>query len=564
MAAERTVTDAPDPLATRVAAVRLTIGTAACLATLLLPAMAASAHAQLVSTTPTDGETVAASPEQIELDFSETVSVPMDGIRLFDHSATRVSTGLAERSGDGSTVVLPVTGQLGMGTYVVTWRVVSADGHPINGAFVFHVGAPSQGSDEDIVDAVNGEGGGGGWAAVAAGLARWLTYAAALAVIGSFCFIQLFGDAAAGSSIVRLITICCVVGAVGSLLQVALFAIRSTGQGIGALADADAWIYSFASPVGVAALVRVAGLIFIYVGVVTATPWTGWGASALLVAAELVSGHTRTTTPAWLAYASDAAHVATAAVWFGGLAALLLSLRSWRAADRPAKAAQTVAGFSTMASWSVLGLVVAGAFLAWLQVRALSALFTTPYGWTLLAKLVMVGVVLLVALYNKRRLVPAIVKRSSDSAAAWTRLQRTVLAEATGLVVVLGVTALLVDLQPAAEAAGIEGPFSTYVEFGDGQLNLVVDPNRAGLNEIHVYLLDASGVPADSPGEVTIELSLPAQDIGPIVRNPTPAGPGHYLLIGNELALPGEWDITVRQRTSEFEEVVVTVTCRVN
>jgi copper transport protein len=158
--------------------------------------------------------------------------------------------------------------------------------------------------------------------------------------------------------------------------------------------------------------------------------------------------------------------------------------------------------------------------------------------------------------------VVAIVHPSAGT--AWRRLSRTIRIEQAGLVVVIGVTALLVNLQPAAEAAGVSGPYSTYVPFGEGQLNLVIDPNRAGVNEMHLYVLTAGGLPALVSGEATIEFRMPDQDIGPILRPLQVAGPGHYIHVGPELAIPGEWVITVRQRISEFEEVTADTAVTVN
>ena len=109
---------------------------------------------------------------------------------------------------------------------------------------------------------------------------------------------------------------------------------------------------------------------------------------------------------------------------------------------------------------------------------------------------------------------------------------------------VLAVTAFLVNLRPAAEDAGITGAFDTLVAVNDDlQLNLVVDPNRVGQNEIHFYLLDETGRPVSDIQSVTAELTQPARDIGPIVREPFVAGPGHWQISGRDLAVPGEWTI---------------------
>jgi copper transport protein len=132
-----------------------------------------------------------------------------------------------------------------------------------------------------------------------------------------------------------------------------------------------------------------------------------------------------------------------------------------------------------------------------------------------------------------------------------------------GLVVAVAVTALLVTLPPAAEAAGVTDPFSTTAEFGAGLLNLVVDPNRAGVNEVHVYTLDQSGLPTSLSGELSMGLSMPHHDIGPLERNPIVAGPGHWILSGPELSIPGTWEITIR-RVEGFDEDTVTIPVTVN
>jgi copper transport protein len=234
-------------------------------------------------------------------------------------------------------------------------------------------------------------------------------------------------------------------------------------------------------------------------------------------------------------------------------------MRSLRGAKDGSKGAEIVVAFSRLAGWAVLVLAGAGLVLSWALVRAPSALVSTAFGWTLIAKVALVLAILGVAQYNRRHLVPLV---AAAGAGAWDRLLRNVRIEAVGIVAVLAVTAVLVNLPPAAEAAGLSGPFSATVEFGDGELNLVVDPNVAGRNQIHVYSLDQSGLPAELGGEVTFELALPRVGIGPLLRTPNVAGPGHWILTGDELSIAGEWEITVH-RLDGFEEdeasVMVTV-----
>lgn len=143
---------------------------------------------------------------------------------------------------------------------------------------------------------------------------------------------------------------------------------------------------------------------------------------------------------------------------------------------------------------------------------------------------------------------------------AWLRLRRTVRAEVGLLLVVLLVTRVLQNERPAAQTLGIGGIFQvTEPLTEDLNLDVVVDPNIAGQNSIHLYLLDETDRTVSDVEEVSMELSMPDQDIGPIQRTPVVAGPGHWVLSGRELALPGTWEITANIRVDRFSEATVTV-----
>src|SRR5262249_4743452 len=114
-------------------------------ATLLLVLLAqlagagpASAHAELVSMTPDNGERLEQAPTEVTLRFTESVTLITGGVRLLDTRGDPLPT--PDPTVDGSTVHWRMPDHLRDGTYVVNWRVVSADSHPVGGAFVFGVG----------------------------------------------------------------------------------------------------------------------------------------------------------------------------------------------------------------------------------------------------------------------------------------------------------------------------------------------------------------------------------------------------------------------------------------
>jgi copper transport protein len=501
----------------------------------------AFAHAQFVGSSPVDGTTVTVAPVEVSVTFDEAVVASTGALRVFRADATRVDEGVVRTSADGRLVSAPLT-SLGDGTHVVAWRVTSADGHPIRGAFTFHVGAPGGTVDGELIDLLVDRDG----PAWPGELARWATYLAALTAIGLVVFPTIDGSRTEVAFVLRRVA---GVGMVAAVLQVPLHAVAATGLGLGALASGPAWVDALNGPLGSATGLRL--VAFVAIALTTARPTVvAWAGAVGLVVADLLVGHTRTIEPLLAVWLADAVHVASAGVWLGGLVSVAVTLGR----GDPTDDARRIARFSTLAAWTVLALAGAGLVLARLMVGNLEALTTTTHGWALFAKGVVVVGVLGVAAHNNRVLVPAVA--AEPELGGIGRLRRTIRWELAGLVVVVGVTAVLVNLPPAKVVAA---PFSTFVAFGDDQVNLVVDPARAGGNEIHVYVLSPLGSPALVPGEMTLELSLPAEDIGPIIRTPAFAGPGHFLHVGPELALPGTWEVTVRQRVSTFEQVSVTI-----
>jgi copper transport protein len=190
--------------------------------------------------------------------------------------------------------------------------------------------------------------------------------------------------------------------------------------------------------------------------------------------------------------------------------------------------------------------------LGWNEVRSLDALTGTGYGQLLLVKAGVVALIAALGAYNHLRLVPAFAQGKTKAALAL--LRRTVRLEALALVAVLGLTAVLVVVTPArTEAAG--GPVERVIDLGEvGSVQLVVAPARAGFNQIHLYTFDPAGRPAELAETIELELSLPAAGIGPIDRTATRAGPAHAQLNGDDLAIGGTWQITVRVRTDRFSE----------
>jgi copper transport protein len=149
----------------------------------LAAAVPVSAHAALTGSDPQQGSVVQEAPSQISLTFSEKVATSDGSVRVYDPKGKQVDTGDVVDLGGNSYGVKLRPGQPD-GTFTVTYQVVSADSHPVSGAFTFSVGAPSK-----TTVPVPGQEAGGGVVGGLYGFARYLSYAGFILLVGGAAFV---------------------------------------------------------------------------------------------------------------------------------------------------------------------------------------------------------------------------------------------------------------------------------------------------------------------------------------------------------------------------------------
>lgn len=528
----------------------------------------ASAHALVETSSPADGATVSEPPTEVTIEFTEGVRVPLGSVRVVDSGGERVDDGVIDVAGGEVTVGL--RRDLPDGTYTTAFRIISADGHPVRGGIVFAVGEGDPGEGVAFEEILGG--GDTGWE-VAAAVLRFAAYVGALLAAGGAVFLAVVRDVGSDRDrLARVVTTSASVAGAAAVLGIVAQAALATGLGASAVTESGVLGDVLADGLGAATAALLVGLAVAVAGARAAPRLAGRVAAcagaAVAAGSFALAGHTRSTDPGWLAIPADAMHVLAAAIWFGGLILLAVCLRRRGADDDPVGAAGVLSRFSALAAWTVAVLAVTGSALAWGEIRAMKALATT-YGAVFVAKLAVAACVGFVASWNRWQLLPAVV--ADDAAGGRDRalklLRRTVRVEAVGLVLLLAITAVLVNVTPARTAAGVGGVFSDTKPFGaDYSVNLVVDPNQAGVNDVHLYFYDSDGAPVtDAPFEtVLMRLSFPDDQIGPIEREPTFIVPGHYTLTGNELSIPGQWNIEVEARQGEFGQLTASFQVPVN
>ena len=520
---------------------------------------AAGAHAQLIATTPANDAVVDASPAEVTLRFSEPVEAAFGAVRVYDARARRVDAGKLDRPSSRE-VRAELDRRLGRGTYTATWRVVSADGHPVSGAFVFHVDEP--GANPAGVAAQVLEGGTPRSVTVSFSVARALDFLLLLLVAGGTLML-LVGLGGASKKTRRRLSLL-LAGAAALLAVVALTGIVLQGAAAGGFGLGEAVSWDVISAVldtrfgevwaAQAALALSVAAVLLSAERLGRLAWLGLVPAGLLLLAPSASGHASVS--GGLALVADVAHVAAAAVWVGGLAALVLAL-VWAGAQRWELAVSAVPRFSALAVGAVSVLLVSGTTSGYLEVRALRGLWETTYGRLLLAKVALVLPLLALGLYNNRRAVPRLRARLA-SAAERTRFLRTAGVELALMVAIVSVTAVLVSEPPARAEVAPRGPYATTAPLGDLELNLVVDPAVAGPNQIHLYLTDRSGQPTNVD-EASVSATLASREIGPLKLQAHRAGPGHFAVHGAQLALNGDWQLRVDTRRGEFDAADTTV-----
>ncbi|HMI70010.1 MAG TPA: copper resistance CopC family protein, partial [Solirubrobacteraceae bacterium] len=285
----------------------------------------AAGHAMLVSTTPGNDVVLERSPRSVVLRFNEPVESAFGSIRAYDSQARRVDDGRIARP-DERTVTVGVDRRLARGTYTVTWRVVSADSHPVSGAFVFHVkepGANPAGIAAQVLESGTPRG-----VTVLFTVVRFLVFALLLLVVGGAVALAYpLRTAAAAGVRGRLRTalgIWAAMLAIAALAAIVLQGAAAGGFGLGEAARWESVQTVLETRFGKVALAQAAlglsaaSLAFAARRVTLLVP------AAALVPTPSLSGHASVTGD--FALVSDVVHVAAAAVWTGGLAFVVLAL----------------------------------------------------------------------------------------------------------------------------------------------------------------------------------------------------------------------------------------------
>jgi copper transport protein len=506
----------------------------------LAPARTALAHASLVSSQPEDRAVLPASPERVILIFNEAVS-PLR-LQLIDPRGK--ATPLSNIVQHNAAVIVRVPAMLDPGTHVLSWRVVSSDGHPVGGTLIFSIGQPDAAapalqkpSDQPLRIAI--------WAV------RVAIFVALFFGLGGAVFAN--GIAAARPLPGRteaLIAGLCAGGLLLLPLSVGLQGLDALELPLPAVGQLSAWQAGFGTTYGTSALMAFAALAAAWLSMAV-----GAGARLLSFAALAgaglalaASGHAAAASPQWLTRPAVWMHVVAVAVWIGSLWPLAVLLRADAA---PANAA--LRRFTRVIPWVVVALIVPGGVLAVIQLARVDALWMTNYGLIFSAKFIAAGALLALAAANRFFLTPRVETGDAD---ARRRLGRSIVAEIALVLLIFGLVAGWRFTPPPRSIAAAEEEKSEFIHFhaGKAMADLTLTPGRVGRSSGEIVIRDGQYQPM-MPKGVTLVFSQPAAGIEPLRREAVNLGDYRWRVDDVVLPTPGRWRLRIEVLIDDFEQV---------
>ena len=550
---------------------KLRVTLIAAAAALALPA-AAWAHAGLVHTVPRANVVLNSPPAQVRLTYTEAVEPRFAAISVTNAAGLQQTSASPQRSPtDAKTLVVPLE-HLSEGWYLVYWRVISVDGHPVRGAFVFAVG-PNPGPQPQFVIPSLSE------TAATPRLiaARSIMFVAIMAAIGLFILrvatarpvVQRVPE-----SKLRPLNITFAIASVVGLVAIPIYLVLATAQ----FALRSAFDLGAVFPVlrasafgrGLVDLEIVFALFVLAAGLAlwidrpererrsVAEILSVFGALAAAAAVLLVPGlvgHAAQTSPRGAMVLFDWLHLAAGSTWVGGLIGLLVLWRSLPVARRVAGLVVCVPRFSNTAFVSVLVLIGSGIGASIVHLPTFASLWQTSYGQALLVKIGLLCAALLLAAVNLLRTRPRLLayrERPELGPGAATLLRRLVSGEVLLVVSAVVAAAVLSSLPPPSKALAKVGGATAHVGPGtvaevvnkNGyRVELLVNPNRAAAENTFALRISRNGEPVTG-AEVVIGVTMLDMEMGTQSYRLTETSPGTYSASLPALVMVGHWGLS--------------------
>ena len=521
------------------------------------------AHAVLLDSSPKPGEMLMQSPSEVVANFNEGVGpiffkvLDVKGQPVGDPGEIRL---------DGTKMILPLRATIPNGTYVLTYRVISADTHPVGATFGFSIGEPMK-----TVDATADAGSRSIWS-LAVAVNRWVLYAGMLWVAGTALFLLLLGiegslreDArqkARWASVLTALSYVLAVGFGGADMQLG---------GVDALWKAATWRSGLDSTLASSAVLGLIAMALLYAGFVAGEQRRHGvliAGATLAIGSFLVTGHAATAPPAWLMAPVVGVHLLATAFWIGAFRPLLLSTGQLSAADSGA----LMQRFSNFAVPAVIVVLISGTAISLKQLGSPAKLFDNDYGTVLLTKIILVLVIIGIAAYNKINLTPRLI---ANDVAGVSKIRRTITLELMLYVIVLAAASALTVTTPprALVATGEAGAAEAKMAMMSGGLvkrtlendagysaEIELSPAKVGENMLMVTVKDPAGVIVQDATALEVTVALESAGISEVRLKAEAVGNGMWHVMIGETLIPGDWALTIDGYLTDYDKTSFSTT----
>jgi copper transport protein len=524
------------------------IARVAALFTALLIAVAlpssAHGHAALVKAVPADGAVDPAGPQALTLTFNEPVSPLL--VHLIGPDGEPIETPAAVA--ENTTLTVAVPSQLKRGTHVLSWRVISADGHPVGGSLVFSVGAPS------AQPAAGAESLAGRGVRAALWAAKLVIYAGLFVGVGGAFFrawLGYSGAAAADPAIAAIL----VAALVALPLSLGLQGLDALDLPLASLSHRAVWEAGLETSFGLTVIVATFALFAGLLALAATAPFVRRLLSlAALVgagAALALSGHASTIEPRLLSRSAVLVHALCVAFWIGSLLPLYAAVRR-TASPGPPPIATALARFSRAIVPVIVVLIISGLWLIVVQLDHIEALWTTSYGQVLAGKLACVALLLGLGAVNRYRLVPRFIREGAPAARPFAA------SLAVELAIALAIFALVAlwRFTPPPRTLVSDAPISLHLHGDKAMAEIEIERRGGGPARANVLVLDGAFRPMAAK-EVVLVLANPDAGIEPLRRVATAAGESRWLIDDLRIPVAGRWTLGVDILVSDFEKVML-------
>ena len=494
----------------------------------------ALAHASLVRADPPDGAMLASSPAVLKLTFNEPVSPLV--MRLIGPDGAVIAPAAAAENN----VVTLTPPQLRQGTHVLSWRVVSADGHPVGGSLLFSIGVrtePVERTEVTVNPALR----------VALWAAKVAIYIGLFVGVGGAFFGAWLGSADRGRTRWLLLAFL-VPGLIATPISLGLQGLDALDLPLSAIGQATAWQTGQATAYGGTAVMAELALIAGSVALAVNSWSIARGASLLgLLGVGLalsLSGHAGTVEPRLLTRSAVFLHGVSVAFWIGALLPLVCALR---AGDRG-----PIARFSRLIPLALAVLVGTGTILAVVQLDRIDALWTTRYGVVLAFKLCAIALLLALAAVNRFVLTSRFAAQGAAAAPPFVASVRTEFALALGILALVG----LWRFTPPPRALAVAEHTSIHVHGERAMAQIEITPVRARGASVSVLLLDPELRPLAAK-ELTLAFANPAVGIEPVRRNAAFDGDANWRIEDVRIPIGGRWRLRLDILVSDYEKLIL-------